>query len=68
MSTPNVPAKQVSLDNDEDILDLLSGLSDKDDELTDIANHAGQGCGEDEPDALAQVDDGHRPPFLPAPA
>lgn len=37
-STPNVPAKQVSLDNDEDILDLLSGLSDKDDELTDIAN------------------------------
>lgn len=35
---PKPPAKQVSLDNDDDILDLLSGLSDQDDELTDIAN------------------------------
>lgn len=35
---PKPPVKQVSLDNDDDILDLLSGLSDQDDELTDIAN------------------------------
>ena len=31
------PAKQVSLDSDEDILDLLSGLSDQGEEISDIA-------------------------------
>lgn len=36
--SPTPISKPISLDNDEDILDLLSGLSDQDDELSDIAN------------------------------
>ena len=38
ISSPTPISKPISLDNDEDILDLLSGLSDQDDELSDIAN------------------------------
>lgn len=34
---PSSPLKEVSLDSDEDILDLLSGLSDQNEELSDIA-------------------------------